>query len=161
MMKNLKRIILVAIIMFFATQPYNYYCNLSYNCKPISLSNILAIESKETIKLDFDIINEIDELEIAALSDSSIITKVNKEVIVDYLATNNSDESIDIQAHLMFEPIELIGYFKRHECLCMKNITIKPGHKKKLRIRFFVKDDILEDELLQKTESIQIKYLIN
>ena len=72
---------------------------------------------------------------------------------VMYYAKNNSNKTIIAQAIPGITPWQATGYFKKTECFCFKQQTLKPGEVKEMPLRF-----IIDTELPKDFQTITLSY---
>ena len=59
-------------------------------------------------------------------------------VIVKYLARNTSAETVTGQAIPSVLPTQANSHFRKLECFCFSQQTLKPGESKEMPVRFYV-----------------------
>jgi len=64
--------------------------------------------------------------------------KPGETVIVKYLARNTSAETVTGQAVPSVLPAQASSHFRKLECFCFSQQTLKPGESKEMPVRFYV-----------------------
>jgi cytochrome c oxidase assembly protein subunit 11 len=72
---------------------------------------------------------------------------------IQYIAENNTDETIVGQAIPSFAPGIAAKHFKKLQCFCFNNQTFKPHQKVAMTVRFFV-----DSKLDKKVHDITLSY---
>jgi cytochrome c oxidase assembly protein subunit 11 len=67
-----------------------------------------------------------------------IKVKPGETVIVKYLARNTSRETVTGQAIPSVLPTQANAHFRKLECFCFSQQTLKPGEAKEMPVRFYV-----------------------
>lgn len=65
--------------------------------------------------------------------------------VVKYYVRNNTDEEITGQAIPSVAPNQAALYFKKIECFCFSQQTLKPGEGREMPVRFIVMDKLPKD----------------
>ncbi len=64
--------------------------------------------------------------------------KPGETVVVKYLARNTSAETVTGQAIPSILPTQANSHFRKLECFCFSQQTLKPGEAKEMPVRFYV-----------------------
>lgn len=170
MMISSKRLILAislfALLMFsfaFAMAPlYRWYCEIAgiNQIKP-SEKAILATDSavnglKETnfpmpareVKVEFDAtIHESLKGIVTTFHSLTPNLKLSLGEVhsLYYLVKNNSDAVLITQAVPSITPWWGTEHFKKIECFCFKQQTLKPGEEKEMELKFYLDKDFPAD----------------
>lgn len=76
-----------------------------------------------------------------------------KLMVAKYYARNTSNEIITGQAVPSVAPNRAASHFKKVECFCFSNQTLKPGEAKEMLIRF-----IVDSRLAKEVDTITLSY---
>ncbi len=80
-----------------------------------------------------------------APSESSVTVHPGEIKLTTYTAKNNGSESVIGVAVPSVSPEVASLYFKKIECFCFNQQTLKPGEVKEMPIRFFISPDLPKD----------------
>jgi len=136
------RIAIIFAVIFFAIQPFNWFCQLTQSCRPFYFSKLLPrLEGEEKIIVDLEILSFRRDLEFKA-DKQSIETVTNRLNTVHYTAKNLSNRTIKFRPMLYIKPQELEGYIRRYQCLCFHSYKLKKGESIDLVMEFEIDDKI-------------------
>jgi len=153
------RVLLFLALLFFASKPYNFFCNLTNKCQPFYLAYLLPKkEGKTPIVINFEVTNYRENLEFEVLA-PVLKTVANRRNVATYRAKNTSKKTIKFTPQLIFEPEDISDYITRYQCLCEHSYSIKPGEEIKLRMIFSI-DEGFDDELETYDRTLKIRYKI-
>jgi cytochrome c oxidase assembly protein Cox11 len=156
------RIGIIFALIFFASKPYNFFCNLTNKCQPFYFSYLIPKkEGKTPVTLNFEITNYRQGLDFRVLSDS-FQTVSNRKNIVNYSAKNTSNRTIKFNTELVVEPEYLEEYITRYQCLCSQQYSLKPNEEIKLRMIFLIDEEFFKYRKLRNLEDdLKIRYVVN
>ncbi len=63
---------------------------------------------------------------------------------ISYIATNLSDETIEVQAIPGITPWQATEFFNKTQCFCFDRQTLKPGESKEMNLQFMVDTNLPE-----------------
>lgn len=156
------RIVIIFALLFFASKPYNFFCNLTNKCQPFYFSYLIPKkEGKTPIILNFEVTNYREGLDFRVLSDG-FKTVTNRKNIVNYIAKNTSNRTIKFHPKFVLEPGYLEEYITRYQCLCSSQYTLKPNEEIKLQMIFLIEEKIFEDYNRSKDleSGLKIRYVL-
>ena len=78
--------------------------------------------------------------------------------IAFFLATNTSDHPITGTATFNVQPAQAGRYFKKIQCFCFTQQTLKPGETARMPVIFYVDPKILEDPDAKDIQTITLSY---
>lgn len=64
---------------------------------------------------------------------------------VEYEVENRTDQPVRARAIPSYGPARAAGYFKKIECFCFTEQTLKPGERRRMPVMFVVGTDLPED----------------
>jgi cytochrome c oxidase assembly protein Cox11 len=156
------RLAIVFAVIFFALQPFNWFCQITQKCRPFYFSYYLPKqEGRLPIRVNLEITNYRQNLELAAINPelTTFSNRINK---VTYRAKNTSKKLIRFRTKLHIEPETIAKYVKRYQCLCMQEYRLKPGEEIDLPMEFLIDAKIENDDFLDEDKAldatIKIRY---
>jgi len=146
-----KRLLLLVLVMFgfgFALVPiYNVFCDVTgINGKngnlAVDQANALTIDKNRYINIEFD--TNVNEKLPWSFAPKNYKIKVHPGEVAEetYIVKNNTDQTIVGQAIPSVAPSEAALYFKKTECFCFTQQTLKPHEQREMKVRFVVKPKI-------------------
>ncbi len=75
-----------------------------------------------------------------------------------FRATNNSNQPITGTATFNVQPAVVGAYFKKIQCFCFTQQTLKPGETARMPVIFYVDPAILQDEDAKDVDTITLSY---
>jgi cytochrome c oxidase assembly protein Cox11 len=161
----LRRLIQIAIIftvVFFAVQPFNWFCQITQKCQPFYFSYLIPRQQGDLVKIKLQITNYHQGLDFKAVK-ADFTTRTNKINTVTYNAKNNSRLPIRFRPALYIEPKNFEKYVITYQCLCANEYKLKPNEEIKLQMRFFIARKIEDEEEFvspdgQSIFTIKIRY---
>ena len=145
----LKKLIVVTVAMFgfgFALVPfYKKICEVTGLTKErIAVSNT-QVDPTRMVTIDFD--SNIGGNLPWKFEPLTLNVKVHpgevKQVI--YRVKNTTDRTIVAQAIPAYSPRRAASYFKKIECFCFSQQTLKPGEERLMPVQFVVQNDLPKD----------------
>jgi len=151
--KVIRNLVFVVIAMFgfgFALVPlYDTFCSLTgLNGKTDGVAysgTDLQVDNNREIKVEFvTSLNESMPWEFKA-TQTSVIVHPGKPTRVGFYVRNLTDKDITGQAIPSVAPGLAASYFKKTECFCFTQQTLKAGEEKEMPVVFIVDPSIDED----------------
>ncbi len=145
----LKKLIFVTIAMFgfgYAMVPfYKKICDVTGLSKDrIAVSNT-QVDPTRLVTIDFD--SNLGGTLPWTFEPLTLNVKVHpgemKQVI--YRVRNTTDRTIVAQAIPAYSPRRAASYFKKIECFCFSQQTLKPGEERLMPVQFVVQNDLPKD----------------
>lgn len=145
----LKKLLVVTVAMFgfgFALVPfYKKICDVTGLSKErIAVSNT-QVDPTRMVTIDFD--SNIGGNLPWTFEPLTLNLKVHpgemKQVI--YRVKNTTDRTIVAQAIPAYNPRRAASYFKKIECFCFSQQTLKPGEERLMPVQFVVQNDLPTD----------------
>lgn len=144
-LKIFVRIAIICAVVFFAIQPYNWYCQLSRSCTSFFLSDLIPKkEGKIPLKLGF-FINNFREDIVVTPNITEMETVANRKNTVSFSVRNNSKRIARFKFALYIRPEQFEQYMVRYECLCFHSYVLKPGEATELTMVFALNEKIEKD----------------
>ncbi|MES2961435.1 MAG: cytochrome c oxidase assembly protein [Pseudomonadota bacterium] len=142
------RIAIAFVVIFFAVQPYNWFCQLTQSCNPFSFSHLIPKKKgKLPITVDMQVTDYRKDIELTVLQ-SEIKTVSNQVNKVDYQVKNLTNRVQYLRPVLHVEPEDFKEYIEFYNCLCNNRYKVKPGQTLNLRMEFLLKDNINYEQKL-------------
>jgi cytochrome c oxidase assembly protein Cox11 len=160
-LRILLRIAVAFVVIFFAIQPYNWFCQLSQNCKPFYLSYYIPKkEGTKQIKIDLETTNYKRDVKFF-VDKPEIITVANKKIVATYTITNNSKKLLRVRPKMEVIPKEATDYIKTYQCICLKRYKLKPKQTITIQMEFEIDKDIESadfiDQILENSLKIRFR----
>jgi len=137
---------LVAVVVFgfgYALVPlYNLFCDITgsrYNAESAQAAVAPGTQGEtRTVTVEF-LANASSQLpwEFRPLK-REIRVKPGQQVTIEYLARNRSGQTVTGQAIPSVLPAQANSHFRKLECFCFTQQTLKPGESKHMPVRFYV-----------------------
>ncbi len=89
----------------------------------------------------------------------NITTKLGKNEIIFYKATNNSDVPIVGTSTFNVTPQKAGIYFNKLDCFCYEEQYLAPGESAELPVNFFISPDIANDPNTKDIKTITLSYM--
>jgi len=158
------RIAIVFVVIFFATQPYNWFCQLTQSCKPFYFAQLIPKrKGYKPVTIKMEITEYLKNIELTVLQ-SEVKTVYNQVNKVDYRVKNLTNRVQYLRPILHIEPEDFKKYIEFYNCICNNRYKIKPGQTLNLQMEFLLKEGIEEDEKLwvrditdRDSQSMEIK----
>jgi len=159
----LLRFAIVIIVLFFAIQPYNWFCALTQSCRPFYLSDLIP---KKEGKLPLTVFLEIKSYNSKLVFEPVepiIKTVAGRKNTATYRLKNLGKRRISLRPNLVIEPPYFENNLIRHECLCSHIYRLKPGEEIEVQMRFEIKEDIEQQIISRRNaglpeEQLKIRY---
>ena len=130
------------VIIFFLVQPYNWFCQLSNQCKPFYFSYYMPKrEGKSELRLVFEILNYRENVNFFA-DKTELTTVPNRKNIINFTIKNLGKRFVIIRPKMTIEPAEIEKYIKSYQCLCSHTYKLKPGQEITVPMEFEISKEI-------------------
>lgn len=156
------RFAVIFAIIVVIIQPFNWFCQLTQQCRPFYFSYYLPKqEGAMPIDVIFESTNYREDLDFRPY-ENAISTVTNKKNTIIYLAKNLSEKTITFRPKLIVEPEYAEGYITRYECLCSHEYKLKKGESIEMTMEFEIDRKIEKDsKFMNKPEkSIKVRFKI-
>ncbi len=150
------RVILALILIFFATKPYNNYCNNSGKCWPIYFSHFFSGSMGSVVNLEFEVTNYIQNLKIT-FDKKEIETPTNNLNELNLKVFNDGQDTIEFKIDMLSEPKDFYQYLIRYNCPCSQKYRLKKGEQKNIRVIFKVSKKFDEKNFDDSFQKIRFK----
>ena len=147
------------LIIFLLIQPYNLICRINKICKPITISSFLIHKNgKQTMIINFSAqINKDLSGIIEFYPEKSNIEVLNgKNISINYVAKNISENNIVIANKFSYNPPEAKKYLEMVQCLCFQQQALKAGEQVLMPVNFRINPDI--EKSLENLKEITLSY---
>lgn len=142
--------IVIIIVLFFASSPYNKYCIKTDSCTPISMKTVFPKKQGLGFNVEFATTNHHELLQFRILSKETIGAHTNETIVIVFEVTNNYNKIIYFRPKLEVTPKQFNKYIERYQCLCMEEQSVKAKETKRLKMVFAITDEIENEELFIK-----------
>jgi cytochrome c oxidase assembly protein subunit 11 len=85
--------------------------------------------------------------------------KIGETSLAFFRATNTSDKALTGQAAFNVTPESLGVYFKKIECFCFKEQTLKPGQTVEMPVTFFIDPKMVDDADTAALTNVTLSYV--
>ncbi len=154
--RTIFRVILALILIFFATKPYNNYCNNSGKCWPIYFSHFFSGSKGGLVNLEFEVTNYIPNLEFFFdKTEAEISTNELNEL--NLRVFNNGQDVVEFKIDMLSEPKDFYQYLIRYNCPCSQKYRLKKGEQKNIRVIFKVSKKFDEKNFDDSFQKIRFK----
>lgn len=171
LVKILLRLAIIVAAIFFITQPYNWFCQITGKCQPFFFSYYIPKKLGRTIYLAVNAITYKENLFFSASKPVKIGSNAegeneenkfstNQKIEVIYTLKNNSKKLMQLQPRLLVQPEYAEKYLIRYECPCSRKYKLKAGEEIEMKMRFEIDSNIEKDEKFKQKELITINYKI-
>lgn len=87
-----------------------------------------------------------------------VTVRVGEEILVHYVARNNSDRAVTGSAIFNVSPAQAGQYFAKIDCFCFTEQTLAPGQRVDMPVLFFIDPEIENDRELDGISTITLSY---
>ncbi len=84
--------------------------------------------------------------------------RIGERLMAFYIAENLSDKPVTGRATYNVSPDQAGGHFKKIDCFCFTEQTLKPGERVRMPVIYFVDPAILKDEDAKDLTQITLSY---
>lgn len=163
--KTFLRLGIALVAIFFAIQPYNWYCQITNQCQPFLLSYYIPREvGNDPFNITFEVTNYHKDIIFSPSAKEIKQALAGKKYEVFYHAENLTKKAIYLSPKLIIEPAYAEQYLIRYQCLCSRRYKLDPKEKIDLRMEFTFDKKIEEDKKFSNTpeqeRSIKIRFKI-
>ena len=142
------RIAIVFVVIFFATQPYNWFCQITQSCKPFYFSQLIPKKKGNVpVTITMEVTDYRKDIELTVLQ-SEVKTVNNQVNKVDYRVKNLTNRVQYLRPILHIEPEDFKKYIEFYNCICNNRYKIKPRQTLNLQMEFLLNEDIDYEEKL-------------
>ena len=151
-------VFLMILLVAFSVPLYNLFCRVTGYGGTTSFSeNVSTITLDKDIKLQFnaDVNDSINWLFEAP---SDVEFKIGENKLVEYQATNLSDEATSGTATFNVLPEKVGPYFIKTQCFCFEKQTLEPNQTVQMPVVFYIDPSITEDPSMTDIDTITLSY---
>ena len=151
-------VFLMIVLVAFSVPLYNLFCRVTGYGGTTSFSeNVSTITLDKDIKLQFnaDVNDSINWLFEAP---SDVEFKIGENKLVEYQATNLSDEATSGTATFNVLPEKVGPYFIKTQCFCFEKQTLEPNQTVQMPVVFYIDPSITEDPSMTDIDTITLSY---
>ena len=146
------------VLVAFSVPLYNLFCRVTGYGGTTSFSeNVSTITLDKDIKLQFnaDVNDSINWLFEAP---SDVGFKIGENKLVEYQATNLSNETTSGTATFNVLPEKVGPYFIKTQCFCFEKQTLEPNQTVQMPVVFYIDPSITEDPSMTDIDTITLSY---
>ena len=146
-------------IVAFSVPIYNYFCKVTGYGGTTSYSSDISLNIIDRdIKIQFnaDVNDGLNWSFVAPKNINQL--KVGENIIVKYIATNNSPKENTGTATFNVLPEKVGPYFIKTQCFCFEQQTLKPKETVEMPVVFYIDPAISEDPTMENIEMITLSY---
>jgi cytochrome c oxidase assembly protein subunit 11 len=154
--------VLVAVMvgMSYAAVPlYNWFCRATgYNgtTQVASAPPASVLDRKITVRFDANVSGGLPWK--FAPERTSIEVKLGEVVTVDYTITSESTRETTGVAAYNVTPLNLGAHFRKINCFCFTDQTLKAGEKREMAVVFYVDPELAKDPDGEDVNTITLSY---
>ena len=156
---GLSLIVLTMItLVAFSVPLYDLFCRVTGYGGKTSTSEFLSssiLERDINLKFNADV---NDSINWTFTAPENIKFKVGENKLVNYKATNQSDEETIGTATFNVLPEKVGPYFIKTQCFCFEKQALKPGETVEMPVVFYIDPIIDSDENLKNLNEITLSY---
>jgi cytochrome c oxidase assembly protein Cox11 len=142
------RIAIVFVVIFFAAQPYNWFCQITQSCKSFYFSQLIPKKKGNVpVTITMEVTDYRKDIELTVLQ-SEVKTVNNQVNKVDYRVKNLTNRVQYLRPILHIEPEDFKKYIEFYNCICNNRYKIKPRQTLNLQMEFLLNEDIDYEEKL-------------
>jgi len=170
-LRFLIKILLVFLVIYFASKPYDMYCYKTSKCEPIY---ILSYLSEQFSKINLFGENRYFETNIYYQNNSlnsNIVFEANENNIrafpsykktVEFYFTNRTNNHVFIRPKISYEPSMINKYIITYNCICNNKYAIKPNETITLKLIFKIKPSLFKSGIeISDNKIINVKALVD
>ena len=146
-------------IVAFSVPIYNLFCKVTGYGGTTSYSSDISYKTIDRdIKIQFNA-DVNDGLNWSFTAPKNINQfKIGENMMVKYIATNNSSKENTGTATFNVLPEKVGPYFIKTQCFCFEQQTLKPNETVEMPVVFYIDPAIAEDPTMENIEMITLSY---
>ena len=146
-------------LAFASPALYRTFCSLTgFGGTPLRAESAPGATAAGQVRVRFDA-NVHPGLPWRFEPEQNVVTvKPGAQTKIFYRATNLSARTIRAQAAYNVSPDQVGKYFKKIQCFCFNEQTLKPGQTVDMPVIFFVDPDFAKDEDTKSIDEITLSY---
>ena len=146
-------------LAFASPALYRTFCSLTgFGGTPLRAESAPGAIAAGQVRVRFDA-NVHPGLPWRFEPEQNVVTvKPGAQTKIFYRATNLSARTIRAQAAYNVSPDQVGKYFKKIQCFCFNEQTLKPGQTVDMPVIFFVEPDFAKDEDTKSIDEITLSY---
>ena len=151
-------VISMIVLVSFSVPIYDLFCRVTGYGGKTNTSEFLSstiLERDINLKFSADVNDSIDW---SFEAPKNLNFKVGENLLVNYKATNLSEDENSGTATFNVLPEKVGPYFIKTQCFCFEKQTLKPGETVDMPVVFYVDPSINEDPTMQDVEEITLSY---
>ena len=151
-------VFLMTLLVAFSVPLYNLFCRVtgyggttgfSENVSPITLDQDIALQFNADVN---------DSINWSFEAPPDVDFKIGENKLVEYQATNLSDETTSGTATFNVLPEKVGPYFIKTQCFCFEKQTLEPNQTVKMPVVFYIDPSITEDPSMTDIDTITLSY---
>ena len=146
------------LLVAFSVPIYNLFCRVTGYGGTTSFSETsssITLDKEINLQFNADVNNSINWL-FKAPQDVSF--KIGENKLVEYEATNLSNNSSSGTATFNVLPEKVGPYFIKTQCFCFEKQTLEPNQTVKMPVVFYVDPSIVDDPEMADIDTITLSY---
>jgi len=151
-------VISMIVLVSFSVPIYDLFCRVTGYGGKTNTSEFLSstiLERDINLKFSADV---NDSINWSFEAPKNLNFKVGENLLVNYKATNLSEDENSGTATFNVLPEKVGPYFIKTQCFCFEKQTLKPGETVDMPVVFYVDPSINEDPTMQDVEEITLSY---
>ena len=157
-------ILLFSIVFFmillvaFSVPIYNLFCRVTGYGGTTSFSESSSLVTLDNeIKLQFNA-DVNDSINWSFKAPENLTFNIGENKLVEYEATNLSNEQTSGTATFNVLPEKVGPYFIKTQCFCFEKQTLAPNQSVKMPVVFYIDPSITEDPSMSDIDTITLSY---
>ena len=146
------------LLVAFSVPIYNLFCRVTGYGGTTSFSETsssITLDKETNLQFNADVNNSINWL-FKAPKDVSF--KIGENKLVEYEATNLSNNLSSGTATFNVLPEKVGPYFIKTQCFCFEKQTLEPNQTVKMPVVFYVDPSIVDDPEMADIDTITLSY---
>lgn len=170
-LRFLIKILLIFLVIYFASKPYDIYCYKTSKCEPIYILSYLSEQfSKinlfgENRYFETNIYyqnNSLNSNVVFEADENNIVAFPHYKKTVEFYFTNRTNNYVVIKPKISYEPDIINKYIITYNCICNNKYGIKPNETITLKLTFKIKASLFESGIeIPNNKIIKIKALVD
>ena len=146
------------VLVSFSVPIYNLFCKVTGYGGTTNFSeksSSITIDKEINLQFNADVNDSINWLFKAP---QDVTFKIGENKLVEYVATNLSENISSGTATFNVLPEKVGPYFIKTQCFCFEKQTLEPNQTVKMPVVFYIDPSIIEDPGMTDIDTITLSY---
>ena len=151
-------VFLMIMLVAFSVPIYNLFCRVTGYGGTTSFSETsssITLDKEINIRFNADV---NDSISWSFKAPEEVIFKIGENKLIEYEATNLSNESTSGTATFNVLPEKVGPYFIKTQCFCFEKQTLEPNQSVKMPVVFYIDPSITKDPGMSDIDTITLSY---